>query len=84
MVKVCELNIPEVFRLAQNRALFSIQHPCDPDDWSHHPDTRSIPCSTELVRDYEWSERVGNGYVLPDGAWYDPCTKEFFGINTIY
>jgi len=47
-----------------------------------HPDERMIPCPAEFLLDDEWETRVGRGYVLGDGTWYDPCSGTFCGCIT--
>jgi hypothetical protein len=49
-----------------------------------HPDERVMRCPNELFvlpEDVEY--RYGNGFVLGDGAWYDPCTEQFFYFETV-
>lgn len=50
-----------------------------------HPDENCIRCPKELIdfNSAEYITRVGNGYVLGDGAWYDPVTQEFFYFETV-
>ena len=47
-----------------------------------HPDERMVECPAEFVFADEWETRVGRGYVLGDGAWYDPCRGTFHGFRT--
>jgi len=50
-----------------------------------HPDERAIRCPSNLFTLPEEVEyRYGSGYVLPDGAWYDPCTEKFMYFETVY
>jgi hypothetical protein len=49
-----------------------------------HPDERAVRCPSELFdlpREVEY--RYGGGYVLGDGAWYDPIKQEFFYFETV-
>jgi hypothetical protein len=49
-----------------------------------HPDERCMRCPNDLFvlpQDVEY--RHGNGYVLGDGAWYDPITSQFFYFETV-
>ncbi len=48
-----------------------------------HPDEISLPCPDELIKDNEYHIRYGYGYVLGDGAWYNPVTQEFFYVKTV-
>lgn len=49
-----------------------------------HPDERAIRCPENLFTLPEEVEyRYGNGYMLGDGAWYDPCTEQFFYFETV-
>lgn len=50
-----------------------------------HPDERAMRCPNDLFvlpQDVEY--RYGSGYVLGDGAWYDPITQNFFYLETVY
>ena len=50
-----------------------------------HPDERMERCPNELFNLPEEVEyRHGGGYVLPDGAWYDPITEKFYYFETVY
>ena len=73
--------------LQQMRADWIREHFIDEDDLyrlsQYHSDERVIPCPMELVLPSEMTERTGYGYVCPDGAWYDPCTKEFSAVKTV-
>ncbi len=49
-----------------------------------HPDERAVRCPNELFdlpREVEY--RYGSGYVLGDGAWYDPITQQFSYFETV-
>lgn len=49
-----------------------------------HPDERAMRCPNELFdlpNDVEY--RHGNGFVLGDGAWYDPISEKFFYFETV-
>lgn len=50
--------------------------------WNSHPDERAVGVSSDLLYPCEWSTRTGRGYVLPDGAWYDPL-GDFYGVVTV-
>jgi hypothetical protein len=50
-----------------------------------HPDERAVRCPNELFvlpQDVEY--RHGGGYVLGDGAWYDPVMETFHYFETVY
>jgi len=50
-----------------------------------HPDERMMRCPSELFNLPEEVEyRYGNGYMLPDGAWYDPVMETFHYFETVY
>ena len=49
----------------------------------YHPDERMISCPDELILSNEREVRYGRGYVLGDGAWYDPVDETFFAIETV-
>lgn len=49
----------------------------------YHSDERVIACPFELIFPEEMTERMGYGYVCPDGAWYDPITQEFSAVRTV-
>jgi hypothetical protein len=49
-----------------------------------HPDERMERCPNELFNLPEEVEyRHGNGFVLGDGAWYDPISESFFYFETV-
>jgi hypothetical protein len=62
---------------------FQKVHPATAEMEHQHPDERAIPCPDELLELSEWDTRSGDGYVLKDGAYYDPITGAFFGVMTI-
>lgn len=39
-----------------------------------HPDQCMVACPPEFLLNDEWETRHGRGYVLGDGAWYNPLT----------
>lgn len=58
------------------------------DEWyaemQKHPDLRLVSVPYDLlIEDDEVLERYGSGYVVGDGAYYDPCNDEFVEILTI-
>jgi hypothetical protein len=73
--------------LQQMRADWIREHFIDEDELyrlnQYHSDERVIACPMDLILPSEMMERVGYGYVCPDGAWYDPCTQEFSYVRTI-
>lgn len=50
-----------------------------------HPDERCMRCP-EILFDLpnEVEYRHGNGFVLGDGAWFDPVTYKFMYFETVY
>jgi hypothetical protein len=71
------------------RADWISAHKLDQDRFDYliqlHPDERMERCPSELFDlPNEITYRVGNGYCLSDGAWYDPCTEEFYYFETTY
>lgn len=49
-----------------------------------HPDERMMRCPNDMFDlPNEVEYRYGSGYVLGDGAWYDPCTEQFFYFETV-
>ena len=49
-----------------------------------HPDERCMRCPENLFTLPEEVEyRYGSGYVLGDGAWYDPISEKFFYFETV-
>ena len=49
----------------------------------YHPDEICLVCPKELIKDNEYYIRYGYGYVLGDGAWYNPVNQEFFYVKTV-
>ena len=66
----------------QKRQAFIDGHPAKYYDCNRHPDCRMVRCPSELIENSEWITRSGLGFVCIDGAYYDPCSREFIGIKT--
>jgi len=63
-------------------------HTLEPEEFERlsqlHPDERCMRCPSDLFTLPEEVEyRYGSGYVLGDGAWYDPVNKSFFYFETV-
>jgi hypothetical protein len=49
-----------------------------------HPDERCMRCPNDLFNlPEDVTYRDGYGFVLGDGAWYDPITEEFWYFETV-
>ena len=66
------------------------QHQLDEEQFENmvreHHDERAIRCPQELINfdsKDEYITRQGNGFVLGDGAWYDPITQQFSYFETV-
>ena len=50
-----------------------------------HPDERMMRCPNDMFDlPNEVEYRHGNGFVLGDGAWYDPVMETFHYFETVY
>ena len=82
-----QIHIMKTITQNQMRADWIREHLVSQDELyrleQYHPDEICIPCSDNLIKDDEYHIRYGYGYVLGDGAWYNPVSQEFFYVKTV-